>query len=66
MDEATEHEKMWHEDDVLHHAEGVLTARLGIPVEAATRALRAHAEAEGSPVRDIAEGVIEGRLHIRL
>lgn len=66
MDEATEHEKLWHEDDVLHQAEGVLSARLGIPVDAATRALRAHAEAEGSAPHDVAAGVVDGRVHITL
>jgi AmiR/NasT family two-component response regulator len=64
MDEPTAHEQMWHEDDVLHQAEGVLAARLGTTSEHAARALRAHAEAEGIDPREIAPGVIDGSVHV--
>jgi hypothetical protein len=64
MDEATGHEETWHEDDVLHQAEGRLAVRLGITVEEAVRVLRAHAEAEGITPRDLAPGVIDGSVHI--
>lgn len=59
MDEAAAHDEMWHEDDVLHQAEGMLTVRLGVSLDEAIRALRAHAETEGVSPRDVAPHVID-------
>jgi AmiR/NasT family two-component response regulator len=64
MDEAAAHEQMWHEDDELHQAEGVLSARLRVSVEEAVNALQTHAAAEGSSRHDVARRVIEGTVII--
>ncbi len=64
MDEPA-HGNGWHEDDVLHQAEGMLSMRLGVSVDEATEALRTFAEAEGVSPRDVAPHVIDGSVDIK-
>jgi hypothetical protein len=64
MDEAAAHRYGWHEDDVLHQAEGMLSARLAITVDEATEALQTYAAAEGVSPRDVAPHVIDGSVDI--
>jgi AmiR/NasT family two-component response regulator len=49
----------WHEDDELHQAEGALSARLGVTVDEALRAIRAHSADTGTPVRELATGIVK-------
>lgn len=46
---------------LVHQAEGVLAARLGIPLDRAQDRLRAHAFAHSSPLLDVARAVLGNR-----
>lgn len=64
MDDATAHATMWHEDDELHQAEGMVSARLGIHIDDAVSALAAYATSEGTSVHSLAARVVRGTVTI--
>lgn len=51
----------WHEDDVVHQAEGMLCLQLGTGIDAAVEALRLHAARAGLTVHQVAVGMV-GRI----
>jgi hypothetical protein len=63
-DDSLEHDLWWHEDDVVHQAEGMLAVRLGVSVHVATVALRAHAQKTGADPRELAHQVVRREVHI--
>jgi AmiR/NasT family two-component response regulator len=58
MDTSDGYEFTWHEDDELHQAEGMLSARLGISVDEAVDAIHRRAEASALTRAEIAEQVL--------
>jgi GAF domain-containing protein len=53
-----------HDDASIHQASGMVSVQLGIAVAAALSVLRAHAFAEGRPLRDVAGDVVARRLRL--
>ena len=53
-----------HDAVAIHQASGMVSVQLGIAVAAALSVLRAHAFAEGRPLRDIAADVVARRLRM--
>ena len=49
-------------DDVIHQAEGVLSARLGVSVEQAAMILLVRADSRGLPLGRVADEVLAPRL----
>lgn len=50
---------------VVHQATGFVVAQLGISVEEAVLLIQGHAFSTGRPVREVAEGILEGRQGFR-
>lgn len=53
-----------HDEAAIHQASGMVSVQLGIAVAAALSVLRAHAFAEGRPLRDVAADVVARRLRM--
>jgi hypothetical protein len=51
-------------DAVVHQATGMLLVQLGVDAQTALLRLRAHAYAEGRPLREVAADVVERRLRL--
>lgn len=63
-DHELEHDSWWHEDDVIHQAEGVVAVQLAIPVDHAGAVLRAHAAKVGADQRELAGQVVRHEVFI--
>ncbi|WP_433037338.1 ANTAR domain-containing protein [Actinomycetospora sp. CA-053990] len=59
MDAFVGYELTWHEDDELHQAEGMLSARLGISIDEAVAAIERRAKASRLPVHDAASNMLD-------
>jgi hypothetical protein len=53
-----------HDEASIHQASGMVSVQLGIVVAAALSVLRAHAFAEGRPLRDVAADIVARRLRM--
>jgi AmiR/NasT family two-component response regulator len=58
MDVPDSYELTWHEDDKLHQAEGMLSARLGLSVDEAVNAIHRRAEASTLTLSEVATQVL--------
>jgi ANTAR domain len=59
-----DHDRWWHEDDVVHQAEGVLAAQQAVPISEAAAALRAYARDVGTRQRTVAQQVTSRQVFI--
>ena len=59
MEVPDSYELTWHEDDKLHQAEGMLSARRGISVDEAVKAIYRRAEASTLTLSEVATEVLD-------
>ena len=63
-DEGSNHDQWWHEDDVVHQAEGMLSVQLGVPIGEAAATLRAYSRYVGIRRRAVASQVTRRQVFI--
>lgn len=58
------HDDWWHEDDVIHQAEGMIAVQLAVTVHEAGGALRAYSTQIGVDRRDLAGQVVRHEVFV--
>jgi hypothetical protein len=59
-----DHDSWWHEDDLLHQAEGVISVQLAVSIDESAALLRAHSETTGIPLDAVAARIVRHDLFL--